>query len=91
MRSVGAGPACRFQQAFLPSRDQDAVQHPQPGVSLHQPIPELRQYREVGPRIAELEAERVLEVDPGPDRFRGLPVGEPFDGLQHRYQREPTR
>ena len=35
--------------------------------------------------------EGVLEVDPGPDRFRGLPVGEPFDELQHQYQREPNR
>ncbi|CAM5319579.1 hypothetical protein SBADM41S_07501 [Streptomyces badius] len=78
-------------QPLLPGRGQDAVQHPPPGIRLRQPVPELRQHREVEPRITQLQPERVLEVDPRPHRLRRLPVGEPLHELQHQHERQPPR
>lgn len=88
---VGPGSACGLQQPFLAGGDQDAVQHAQPGVRLNQPVPELREHGEVEARITQIQAEGVLEVDPGPDRFRGLPVGQALDELQHQDQRQAAR
>ncbi len=42
------------------------------------------------PRIGQLKPEGVLDVDPGPDSLRSLPVCQPLDELQHEHQRKPA-
>lgn len=90
VESVRARPA-DFSSPFSRAATRDVVQHAQPGVRLNQPVPELRKHGEVEARITQIQAEGVLEVDPGPDRFGGLPVGQALDELQHQDQRQAAR
>ncbi|GGL60238.1 hypothetical protein GCM10014719_71680 [Planomonospora parontospora subsp. antibiotica] len=46
------------------------------------------EHREVEPRIGQLQAQRVLPLDPAPHRVGGLPIGQVLGVLQHRYQRQ---
>ncbi len=65
------------QQVLRPSRDEAGA--------------ELGRRAEVEPRIGQLEPERVLPVDPGAHRIRGLPVAEVLEELEDRDQRQPPR
>jgi hypothetical protein len=71
-----------LQPIAPPDRRQDGRQ---------QPRPELAQRREVEAGIVQLQAQRVLPVDPRVHRLDGLPVGQVLRELQQRDQGQLRR
>jgi hypothetical protein len=49
---------------------------------------EVAEDTEVETRVGQLEPERILPIDPGPDRLRRLPVAQVLKELQHRHEGE---
>jgi hypothetical protein len=86
---IGALAAPRLQETARLTLLQQAVQQPLLGPSRDQPSAELAQDAEVEARIGQRQAERVLPIDPTPDRLGGLAVRQPFCELQHRHQCQP--
>ena len=52
---------------------------------------ELAQDRVVEADVGQLQAQRILPVDPRADRIGGLPVGQPLHELQECRECEPDR
>jgi hypothetical protein len=91
MAGIGPLPASLREQ---PGRDQPAEHHPQQLISpvaFGQPGPELAEHRAAEPRVLQLQAQRILPVDPGVDRVRTRAVGGVLGELQHRHQRQLPR
>ena len=70
---------------------QQRVQHHLIQAAGGDPGPELAQDRVVEARIRQVQAQRVLPVDPGAHRFGGLPVGQIFRHLEDRHQGQAAR
>jgi hypothetical protein len=71
--------------SFTPGQRQ--VEEPaRPPLLLQQPVPEVAQHAEMEARIAGVEAERVLEVDPAPHRLSGITAGQAGQELQHAHR-----
>src|SRR5689334_16951772 len=74
--------AASFDQAAL----MQALQHDLEQILItpsgKQAGPELTQYREVEARIAKLQAEGVLQVDPAAHRLGRLPVGQVLEEVK---------
>ncbi len=85
---VGALPAARFDQSPSRQRDQQRVER----LGLHrprdQPGPELREHREVEPRIVQRQPERVLPVDRTAGHVGRLPVGQVLHHGQHQHDHQ---
>jgi hypothetical protein len=88
VRAVGPLPAAGLHQAALREALEHAVQEQQLAPAGDEPRAELTEDAEVEAGVAELQAEGILPVDARPHRLGGLSVGEPFEELQHRDERQ---
>src|SRR6266566_7724105 len=78
------------QPGFL-QPGQGQVQEPVRPPLLQQPLAEVTQHAVMEARIIQIEAERVLEVDPAPHRLGSVTVGQIEQELQHAHRRELRR
>jgi len=88
---VGALAPAPVQQATLPQPIKQERQQPLSLAIGEQPRAELGEHRGIEARIIQVEAQRVLPVQPCSHRVGGLAVGEALDELQHQHQRQPGR
>ena len=70
---------------------QGQVKEPVRPPVLQQPVAEVAQHAVVEARIVEVEAERVLEVDPAPHRLGGVAVRQVEQELQHAHRGQLRR
>ena len=61
------------------------------GVARDEAGAELAENAEVKAWIGQLEPERILPVDPGPNSLRRLSVAQVLKELQHRHEKAPGR
>lgn len=59
--------------------------------SLDQPGAELTEDEKIKAEILQFQAQRVFPIDPGPNRFCRLPIGQLFHKLQHGHRDQPPR
>jgi hypothetical protein len=78
------------QPGFL-QPGQGQVQEPVRPPLLQQPLAEVTQHAVMEARIVEIEAERVVEVDPAPHRLGSVTVGQIEQELQHAHRRQLRR
>jgi hypothetical protein len=83
---VGALGGPLADQAGLLQAGQGQVKEPVRPSFLQQPVAEVAQHAVVEAGIVELEAERVLEVDPAPHRLGGIAVRQAEQELQHAHR-----
>ena len=88
---VGALGGALADQPGLLQPGQGQVKEPVRPPVLQQPVAEVAQHAVVEAGIVEVEAERVLEVDPAPHRLGGVAVGQAEQELQHAYRRQLRR
>jgi len=91
MRAVGALPSARLEQPVLARGIQHPPEQPVHGRVAQQPAAELAQHAAVEARVAQVEGQQVLPVDPGTHGVRRLPVAQPLAELHQRHQRKPPR
>ena len=84
-----AGPLADQPGLLQPGQGQ--VKEPVRPPLLQQPLAEVAQHAVVEARIVEIEAERVLEVDPAPHRLGGVAVGQIEQELQHAHRGQLRR
>ena len=78
---------CEFRARLIAGRLEQGLLDP----AHDQAGAELAQNGEVKPGVGELQAQRILPVDPPPDRVGRLPVAQPLGELQHRDQGQAPR
>ena len=88
---VGALGGALADQPGLLQPGQGQVKEPVRPPVLQQPVAEVAQHAVVEARIVEVEAERVLEVDPAPHRLGGIAVREIEQELQHAHRGQLRR
>jgi hypothetical protein len=86
--ALGGPPA---DQPGLLQPGQGQVKEPVRPPILQQPLAEVTQHAEMEAGIVELEAERVLEVDPAPHRLSGITIGQVEQELQHAHRGQLRR
>ena len=91
MRAVGALLAARLDQTAGLEPLEHGVQQQMLRLAGDKAGPELGEHAEVEPGISQLEPQRVLPVDPGPDSVGGLPIAEVLEELEDRDQSQPPR
>ena len=90
MESVRWAGALADQPGLL-QPGQGQVKEPVRPAVLQQPVAEVAQHAVVEAGIVEIEAERVLEVDPAPHRLGGVTVGQVEQELQHAHRGQLRR
>jgi hypothetical protein len=70
---------------------QGQVEEPVRPPLLQQPVTEVAQHAVMETGIVELDAERVLEVDPAPPRLGGIAAGQSEQELQHAHRGQLRR
>ena len=91
MGGVGALGGALADQPGLLQPGQGQVKEPVRPPVLQQPVAEVAQHAVVEAGIVEVEAERVLEVDPAPHRLGGVAVGQVEQELQHAHRGQLRR
>ncbi len=91
MLSVRALASPRLEQAALAQLRQHRVEQGLLKPARDQAGAELAQNGEVEPGVGQIQAQRILPVDPPPDRVGRLPVAQPLGELQHRDQGQAPR
>ena len=86
MSGVGALPTACLQQAALTIPRQQGLEQALLEAARDQAGAELAKHGEVEPGISQLQTERILPVDPTPDRIGCLPVRQTLGELQDRHQ-----
>ncbi len=89
VRRVGALPAARLEPATCAGLVEHEIEGPPLSLPLHQPGTQLAQDGVVAARVGDLQAERILPIQPTPHRVRCLTIRPAFQVLQHRHQCEP--
>ena len=85
---VGALHGSLADQPGLLQPGQGQVKEPvRPPFPFQQPVAEVAEHAVVEAGVVQVEAERVLEVDPAAHRFRGVAVGQAEQELQHAHRR----
>ena len=91
VRAVGALLAARLDETSGLEPLEHRVEQEVGGVTRNEAGAELAQRAEVEARVRQLEPERVLPVDPSPNRLRRFSVAQVLEVLQHRHEREAPR
>jgi hypothetical protein len=88
---AGALRGALADQPGLLQPGQGQVKQPVRPPLLHQAVPEAARHAVTEAGVVEIEAERVLEVDPAPHRLGGITAGQPEQELQHAHHGQPGR
>lgn len=80
-----------LQQPLSLTAHQQLVQQARRGAAFKQAASELAEDGEVEAAVGEVQAEQILSVYAGADRFGGLSVGEGFAELQGGYPGQPPQ
>ena len=88
-RRIGALLASRFEPATLARQLQDRLQEQVLRPRRQHALAEVRQDRVIEARLIQRQGQGIQPINARAHRVCGLPIGQPFEGLQHRHQRQP--
>src|SRR5215213_9208268 len=91
MRGVGPLPPPGLEDPELSGDLEHPLQQALRCATGQKTVSKLTQDTKVKPRIGQLEAKKVLPIDPGPDRLRRLSVAQALAELHQRDQGQPPR
>ena len=89
--AVGALTTARLQKPGLPGSVEHASEQALAGFMVKQAGAELAQDAVVEARVGQVQGQKVLPVDPRPNRIGRLPVGKALAELHQRDQGQPPR
>lgn len=81
----------RLDEPPLLEQVEQALKKPLFGRAVEEPLPELGEHTEVEAGVLQVQAQRVLPVEPGADGVGGLAVGEVLGELEDGDEGEPPR